>query len=199
MTMTPADRARLIDKQEFEAECRAIRERALSYAAAKRQAERARFKSWLGRSVEPDVIRPGLKPGRKSQTLTLNGVTKTLSEWSICTGLAINTIRSRLRLGFPIEEALRPGKLTNAGTLHTVNGESRTLREWAAHIGIRYEALIARMNKGRTLAEALAMPKGSGRRKPGVVSNFPAFEGTGAGSTAQEIPEMDFSEKVRTA
>lgn len=199
--MTPAERARHIDRKEFEAECRAIRQRALSYANAKRQAERALFEAWLGREPAQPPKRHGLKPGFKGRTLTFNGVTKTVSEWSSKTGISINTINGRLRAGLPIEEVLKPGKITTAdrATRHAINGESRTLQEWADHIGIRYATLTARINKGRTLAEALAMPRGRNTRKgkgPGVVSDFARFKGTGAGSTAQETPNLTFSQKA---
>ncbi|MDX0833995.1 hypothetical protein GOD82_29710 [Sinorhizobium medicae] len=195
--MTPADRARLVDKQEFEAECRAIRERALSYANAKRQVERALFEAWLGREPAQPPKRHGLKPGFKSRTLTFNGVTKTVSEWSSETGISINTINGRLRAGLPIEEVLKPGKITTAdrATRHAINGESRTLQEWADHIGIAYGTLIARMHKGRTLVEALAMPDGR-RRAPGVVSDLAASRDTGGRGTAQEAPNLTFSQKA---
>lgn len=38
----------------------------------------------------------------------------------------------------------------------------------------------------------------SSSKRPGVSSNLQAFEGTGAGRTAQEIPEITFSEKAQT-
>ncbi|MDX0605412.1 hypothetical protein GOD78_30285 [Sinorhizobium medicae] len=196
--MTPAERARHIDRKEFEAECRAIRQRALSYANAKRQAERALFEAWLGREPAQPPKRHGLKPGFKGRTLTFNGVTKTVSEWSSETGISINTINGRLRAGLPIEEVLKPGKITTAdrATRHAINGESRTLQEWADHIGIRYATLTARINKGRTLAEALAMPKGRNTRTPGAPNDFGTSRDTGGRGALQETPNLTFSQKA---
>lgn len=95
------------------------------------------------------------------------------------------------------DEKPEPKRIGPAPKQHVIDGVSLTLAEWAAHAGITYRTLFQRMRGGRTLAEAIAMPKG---RQPnrGVVFNFEGLKGTGAGSTAQEIPEITFSAEATT-
>ncbi|MHA6646372.1 hypothetical protein [Mesorhizobium sp. A623] len=194
--MTPAERARHIEQQEFEAERKAIRLRAQRYAAQRRRKERARIDAWIGRPA-PEGAGPKPRKPKPAKLYTYDGQTKTLSEWVISTGVSAQTLRRRLRSGMPIEQAIAE-QPRQTSQLRTVNSESRTLQQWADYIGITYWALLARM-RTRSLAEALAMPKGAGRWQRGVSSNLEAFEGTGAGSTAQEIPEIDFSNKAENA
>lgn len=50
---------------------------------------------------------------RNNHTITLNGVSHTLSEWSSLTGIEQSTIRARLKRGWSEEKALNPIKFTN--------------------------------------------------------------------------------------
>lgn len=212
--MTPAERARLINQQEFDAECRAIRQKALRYAQARRQEEIARWAKILATDTPKPKPKAGVVPmGRKPKLYTYNGEAKSLSEWATKYDLDYGTLANRIRNGIPIERALtmKPGERAR---LHFVNGVSKTLEEWAEHAGIHYNTLIARM-KTRTLAEALAMQKGKGRSRrkvqpqtetasdlpstgdgPGVVADFAGSTGTGAGRTAQEIPNLTFPDEA---
>jgi hypothetical protein len=130
--------------------------------------------------------------GKKAKLYTVNGVSKTLSDWAVSSGISYRTLSVRLRKGYTMEAAIAVSRSFRKDTnLHTIDGEAKTLRQWADVAGITYDVLIARMRKGRSLAEALAMP--NGRWSRGAGSNLKAFEGTGAGSTAQETPDIDFS------
>ena len=211
--MTPVERARLIEKQEFEAECRAIREHALRYAEARRQEDAARLAKCIGK--EPTQPKPKVMPtDSKPKRYTHNDVSKSLSEWATEYNLDYRTLQARLRSGIPFAEAVTMKRGARARS-HTVNGITKTLQEWADHIGISYDALTQRLRR-HTLAEAIAMPAGRWPRRtnpksatvadlpsadeaPGEVSNFGASAGTGAGSTAQEIPEITFSEQAENA
>lgn len=194
--MTPAERARLIDRQEFEAECRAVREKALRYAQARRQEEAARWAKIVATDTPKPKPKAGVVPiGRKPKLYTCNGETKSLTEWATEYNLDYGTLAARLRKGIPLDRALTMKRRARPQRLHTVNGVSKTLEEWAEHAGIKYNTLIARMRNGRTLTEALAVPKGTGRWR-GVSSNFEASAGTGAGGTAQETPDLTFSKQV---
>lgn len=122
---------------------------------------------------------------------TINGVTKSLTEWADYAKVDFRTLCYRMRKGMALEAALTLKPRARAKT-HTVNGITKTLDQWADHLGITYGALIGRMRNGRTLAEAIAMTAGRG-----VVSNLKAFEGTGAGSAAQDRPEIDFSQDAQ--
>lgn len=132
----------------------------------------------------------------RAKTYTHDGRTLTLADWALATGLSKDTIYGRLRAGWSIEQALtlsdgRSG--ADRAARHTINGETKTLKEWADHVGITYDGLMGRMRKGRTLAEALAMPKG---RHPGVAFNLGASRDTGGRGTAQETPNLTFSQKA---
>ena len=113
--MTPAERAHLIDKQEFEAECRAARERAYALlnagrgnieaqpkASAEDHRPASRFKSQ----------RPARRTersnggGRPATLLTFNGESLSIAEWADRLGIARRTIRSRIEYGWPIERVL---------------------------------------------------------------------------------------------
>ncbi|WP_265519495.1 hypothetical protein [Nitratireductor luteus] len=173
--MTPAERARHIDRQEYEAECRAARERALHRAEARRQQAAARVAEWIGKEPPPSLnTRP--RPSRKPKLYTYNGASKSLSEWASCCGVDYQTLARRIRSGMAIEQALTMKPRARAQQ-HTVNGVSKTLAEWAKHVDIKYDTLIARMFNGRTLAEALAMPSGRWR---GVSCDLEGSKGTGA-------------------
>jgi hypothetical protein len=154
--MTPAERARQIDKEEFAAECAAVRQRAYALFKVKPQCEK-RVREWI-RRIEPkrSIAKPTQQRNaveKSTRTHAANAVLheafghkRTLNEWAAETGIATNTIRSRLKYGWTIENALT----------RTVQGHKK-------------------------------------QRRAGVVSNLSAFEGTGAGSTSQETPNITFS------
>jgi hypothetical protein len=148
--MTPAEHARQIDKQEFDADCKTARERAFNYAERCRQLEQQRVQAWMG--VTNTVI-------HKTSQLHVS------------------------------DRAHR----------HTVNGETKSLVQWANVLGITPNALLCRRRKLGSMEAAVAFrPTGRWARHdaPGVASNFPPSEGTGAGSTAQETPKITFSEEA---
>ncbi len=149
--MTPAERARQIDREEFAAECAAIRQRA--YERVGMTEREARIDQWIKRkepkgSMRPRYVRNAVRNANRAHAAnakpyTAFGHTRTLTEWATETGMSRNTIRNRLTIGWTLEDAL-----TRAVQSH---------------------------------------------RKPGVVSDFAPSDGTGAGSTAQETPNLTFS------
>lgn len=196
--MTPAEHARLIERQELEAERTAIRERALRLVEQRRQEDRRKVENWIGKpQPAPSSRAPSCsKPAKRYM---LNGEAKTMTELSQIADVSLKTMSRRLRSGMSVEHAANMELWERPTELHTVNGVSKTLKQWADHIGISYHALLTRKRrKGFSLAEAIAMPTGRHPKQhlPGVSSDFEGFEGTGAGSTAQEIPEITFSEQA---
>lgn len=196
--MTPAEHARLIEQQELDAERAAIRERALRLVEQRRQEDRRKVENWIGK---PQPAPPSGKPpscSRPSKRYMLNGEAKTMTELTQIAGVSVSTLKRRLASGMTVSHAVMM-RARNHTRFYEINGVSKSLMQWADHIGIAYEALIGRTRRGRTLAEAVAMggpiPRGRKRRR-GVSSNFVPFEGTGAGSTAQEILEITFSEQA---
>lgn len=93
--MTPAERARFIEKQEFEAECRAVRQRVYARLGIKQVEYRARIKAIT--SEKPSEPKPVLRIGRQAKPFTHNGETRTTKQWADHLGIAIITMRWRIK------------------------------------------------------------------------------------------------------
>lgn len=196
--MTPAERARHIDRQEFAAECQAVRERAFAYAKQCRKLEKQMVKAWMQDDAQP-IVQKFVFSGRPPATHTYNGVSRTVAQWASHLGISAHTLANRRRRLGSFEAAIAMGGPTTGGpkpTLLTFNGQSRPLQHWAAITGLKASTLTKRLGSGWNVADTLTTPLGG---RPGVVANLRAIEGTGAGSTAQEIPEITFSEKAENA
>lgn len=178
--MTPAERARQIDKEEFAAECAAIRQRALA------------------RLVSSDPEKPKDMMRGLARIYEAHGEKRTLREWSEITGIPISTLNARINLyDWSVERSLteKIGHFGRRGKEYTVNGVTRSVSEWAKLADVSSHAIHVRINSGWPIEAALTLPKGSARPTgtPGVSSDFAPSEGTGAGSTAQAMPNIDFS------
>lgn len=115
--MTPEE-AREIDRLEFEADCRAARERAYAHLAQSRATysstvERLRKIKCSDRrrtptSPDPDrviVVRDIAK------RYTLDGKTLKLSEWAVMSGHSTHLLRMRMKAGMTFEQAVTTPKL----------------------------------------------------------------------------------------
>jgi hypothetical protein len=71
-------------------------------------------------------------------------------------------------------------------------GRRWLLSELSEITGIPHNTIRQRFGLGWNVEQALGTPTPK-QRRAGVVSNLSAFEGTGAGSTAQETPNITFS------
>ncbi|SFH23171.1 hypothetical protein [Ensifer sp. OV372] len=182
--MTPAESARQIDKEEFAAECAAIRQRAYDWLASQRPEKPKDMQRGFARLYE----------GR--------GEKHTLREWSEITGISMSTLNTRINLyDWSVERAVteKIGHFGRRGKEYTINGATRSLAHWAKDAGISTHAIHERLSRGWPIEAALTLPKGSARPtsdEPGVVSDFAPSEGTGAGGTAQESPNITFSESA---
>lgn len=83
-------------------------------------------------------------------------------------------------------------------TLHKFRGVRYTMSELSEMSGVTVSTIYQRRKRGWTMEQALAIPTRE-QISRGVVVNSLPFEGTGAGTTAQETPEITFSEKARIA
>lgn len=88
--------------------------------------------------------------------------------------------------------------------LLTYDSVTQSVEEWALDYGITPELILTRLNRGMRVGLAITKPMKTkpGDRLPdpcnrGVVSNLKASEGTGAGSAAQDRPEIDFSQDAQ--
>lgn len=203
--MTPAERARLIDQQEFEAESKAALRRALAYSRRKHEEERCRV---LGIEVAGGNFNnaPPLPFGRIAKLYTYGGETKTAAEWAKHLGLNVNTFQARLRKnGLAGAINFRAANRSKGQTV-TLDGITRSITGWAEALGIHSNTLHARIARGASPEEAVAMggrhqaPRrqkaandSATREGAGASSDFAPSEGTGAGSTAQETPNLTFS------
>jgi hypothetical protein len=69
--------------------------------------------------------------------------------------------------------------------LYEFRGRRYLLNELAELSGVESSTIRARLGNGWSLEQAVCIPSIE-QRRAGVVMNFLPFEGTGAGSTAQE-------------
>ena len=195
--MTPAERARQIDREEFVAECAAVRQRAYVYVVQRRQDKRDEIANWLGREAPkltfrryPTIQSKDAAPrARRSyaQRHNIDGLSLTQREWADHLGITYSALNTRISRFGSLEAAVRHQSARRSGV--TVAGMTKSITEWADHIGIARSVLYHRIKTepAETLIAAyLADP-------PGVVSNLPDNSGTGAGSTAQETPNITFS------
>lgn len=199
--MTPAERARQIDREEFAAECAAVRQRAYAYVEHRRHEARAELATWLGRPAPAGVFKVEMQPTRRRHVVaaleryrelsakrhTVGGLTMTKRQWADYLGITYSALNTRIsRLG-SLEVAIQQRSLRRSGV--SVAGMTKSVTEWADFLGIARSVLYHRIKTepAETLIAAyLADP-------PGVVSNLPDNSGTGAGSTAQETPNLTFS------
>lgn len=79
--------------------------------------------------------------------------------------------------------------------LHEFRGTRYSTAELSRMSGVSSQSILTRIAKGWTIEQAVCIPTVQQRRR-GVVSNFPPLEGTGAGRSAQEIPEITFSDEA---
>jgi hypothetical protein len=104
---------------------------------------------------------------RDNVMLTMNGVTKTVSEWSRETGIHRRTITRRIRSGVPSELILKPGShldpirmavrkqrlrdgiaRTHEGRAITINGITKLASEWAEESGLSIATIRDRVSAG---------------------------------------------------
>ena len=70
----------------------------------------------------------------------------------------------------------------------TFDGQTMTFSKWSVIVGLPAPLIRARIELGWSIERALTTPR------RGVVSNLQAPIGTGGGSTAQDISEIEFSQ-----
>ena len=113
--MTPAERARQIEKQEFEAECPAIRRRAYEQLGMHYTDERV--KEWLAKPYVPGkparpfrpVVKqvensePKPKRRRSGKFRTVGGMTMTLPQWAERLGVTLNALHTRIHRNCSLE------------------------------------------------------------------------------------------------
>lgn len=135
--------------------------------------------------------------------LTLGGEAMSIADWALEYGIFPSLILERLERGWSAERAItkpmfalpgqklpkksRPNRAggTRTGRQLVHGSEALTVRQWSERTGIHTATINYRLRTGNSVAEALGMV--------GVANVFPVIEGTGGGSVARDIPEIEFS------
>lgn len=116
--MTPAEHARLIDKQEFEAECHAVRKRVLARLDAKRMADRAHVQGAVKKpvragqfkqpfTVQPTEPTPLRQRGPYASLHTVAGRSLTRRQWAAELGITYNNMNQAVHVHGSVEAVVR--------------------------------------------------------------------------------------------
>jgi hypothetical protein len=97
--------------------------------------------------------------------VTLDGVSRTVEEWSQATGIPSRTIHGRIARGWEPRAVLSANPRAEKFTSHRAmtfenNGTVATLAEWAKILGCSKATLKGRIRKGWPLDVALSVPAG---------------------------------------
>ena len=102
--------------------------------------------------------RPTLK--KQKYTAAYNGKTLSLTpvKWESVTGVSSNLIRSRIKKGWSVQDAVTtpPGERTSHIVEH--NGEKHNITEWSRITGVPSYVISTRLRKGWTAERALSTP-----------------------------------------
>jgi hypothetical protein len=145
-----------------------------------------------------------------------DGIRQSITEWALDYGITPAIIIGRLERGEAISAAITaPMKVGyrgqrlpifsakqkqplrrkhggNPAKTYTHDGKTLTAQQWSHLTGIKRTTIDSRLRKGWSIDLALTVSCRRGP-KPGVVFNLRPSKGTGAGSTAQETPNITFS------
>lgn len=129
---------------------------------------RYHYKKW---SIKDTLMTPVRDSER---LLELNGEVHNMADWGRITGFGKEAIRSRLRMGWSVEDALTKPVNENirAANCHrksyTYKGFTGTLKALSKHLGLSYSMLQCRLFRGWDLEAAIETPPSDGhhpRRK----------------------------------
>ena len=103
-----------------------------------------------------------------SRHVTLDGQTKTLSEWAEDLGVNRRLIQSRLAGGANSVSDMKPKTTQSRGSFKskkgnyvTVNGITLKITEWAKRSGIAHSTISQRVKYGWSIEDAVSTPKTS--------------------------------------
>ena len=119
----------------------------------------------------------------KNPTYEYAGESKTLADWARSTGIKYPTLRQRIvAQGKTIGEAIEARKFAKPNKAKTPN-QAKT----PSTRGLKAGSVVVLVGSLRIEISGIG---------PGVGLNFGASKGTGAGSTAREIPEIGFPKEA---
>lgn len=154
------------------------------------------------RALTTPVGRPAAqpKPQRTStaKTLTYEGQTKTIAQWSKITGISKIVLYMRERSGWNAERIITTPyapRGTNVKRI-THEGLSLTIAEWSKRIGVSISTIQRRRRNGLPIDRVLSAEVRMGRPR-GVVPNLQGLSKTGAMTAAQDGSEIDFTKETQ--
>jgi hypothetical protein len=97
---------------------------------------------------------------RTNRLLTLRGETRCLHDWCEHLGIPIQTVYSRLKAGWSVEQTLTPGRFhgTRRDRHARLGNREQTVAAWAREHGLNPQTVYKRLEAGETLQEALDRP-----------------------------------------
>jgi hypothetical protein len=84
----------------------------------------------------------------------------------------------------------KPSRRGGKARLITFNNLTLTFNQWSERCGVDAQTLRVRLHKGWSIERTLTTPRN--RKAPGVVRDFNTAPGTGGGSIAHDLPEIEF-------
>jgi hypothetical protein len=95
---------------------------------------------------------------RTNRRLTLNGVTRCITDWAAEAGISVTALRGRLDRGWPLERAMTEPAAVIDRPL-TFQGRTLSLSAWAAELGFTVQALCYRLDHGWSVERTLTTPR----------------------------------------
>ena len=94
-----------------------------------------------------------------ARLITHNGMTKCLAEWAEYYGVGYINFSQRIRLGYAIEDAIKPNDQLKGGNhLITFNGKTQNVTAWAKETGINRDKMYNRIKRGWSVERILTTP-----------------------------------------
>lgn len=91
---------------------------------------------------------------RNTAKCTVEGVTKTLQEWELISGIRWETIKERLKRGWKPYDAVFTKNSPNQQLL-TLKNRTQTVGQWAKETGFQRQLILYRIKKGWSVERAL--------------------------------------------
>lgn len=126
---------------------------------------------------------------RTSRMVTVDDVSRCLSEWSEISGVHYQTIVNRLKSGWEPKRAVTEKPTINHRYL-TVDGSTKSLTEWSKKYGNDYTTITTRIKNGWSVEDAVKRPSNYKMQK----TASPVFLVEFDGGVVQKIIDGDLSE-----
>ncbi len=124
--------------------------------------------------------------------ITFRGETRTIAGWARKTGLHPETIRHRLKAGWPVKYAITIPPYVGGFDTITYQGRTMTIPAWAKEVGLSPYTLRARLDKygwnvERALFEAASTALTKRKNTGGLSRTLPLPKGTGGGRLVRHL------------